>query len=170
MEDTLAECHPERSRGLGNTLLDKESKGQSSTQSKQYITKFYSKNRLGFRPAIPVNNFYKLAGGGYLSTSADIAKFGQAYLDGTVLSEEISTQFLTSQSVKGKPTYYGLGWQVSEDAKERPFYGHIGNGVGGYSNFFVYPEEQMVFAILLNCTDPKVQDDLDSAVNALFSK
>lgn len=132
------------------------------------LTSFYSKNRLGFRPAKSVNNFYKLAGGGYLSTSVDIAKFGQAYLDGSILNKEIRSQFLTSQSVTGKPTYYGLGWQVSEDAGGGYFYGHVGNGVGGYSNFFVYPEQRMVFVILVNCTDPKIQDTLDGAVNSVL--
>ncbi len=134
------------------------------------LTTFYSKNRLGFRPAIPVNNFYKLAGGGYLSTSSDIAKFGQRYLDGDILPEEIRSQFLTSQTVKEKPTHYGLGWQVSEDAKGRCFYGHVGSGVGGYSNFFVYPEAHMVFAILVNCTDPKVQGELDEVIDALLGE
>ena len=134
----------------------------------EHVSKFHSKNRLGFRTAIPVNNFYKLAGGGYLSTSEDIAKFGQGHLDGAILSEETRCQFLTSQTVKGKPTYYGLGWQVSEDAKGRSFYGHIGNGVGGYSNLFVYPETGMVFAILVNCTDPKIQEGLDEVITVLI--
>ncbi len=169
LENTFAECHPDRSRGLGDTPLDEESTALSSGQSRQGLTKFYSKNRLGFRTAIPVNNFYKLAGGGYLSTSSDIAKFGQVYLDGEILNGQIRSQFLTSQTIKGKPTYYGLGWQVSEDAKGRPFYGHVGNGVGGYSNFFVYPEELMVVAILVNCTDPKVQGELDEVVDTLLT-
>ncbi|MGI9553161.1 MAG: serine hydrolase domain-containing protein [Aurantibacter sp.] len=130
---------------------------------------FYSTNRLGFRKAIPVSNFYKLAGGGYLSTSEDLAKFGQAYLDGKILNDTVLTQFLTSQTTNGFPTYYGLGWQVSEDKKGRPFYGHVGNGVGGYSNFFVYPDERMVFAILINCTDPKVQEELDFLVETIVS-
>ncbi len=153
--------------GMENTLAPLVS---GNEQGLDNPTTFYSKNRLGFRPAKPINNFYKLAGGGYLSTSSDIAKFGQSYLDGDILPEEIRSQFLTSQTVKGKPTYYGLGWQVSEDAQGRPFYGHVGNGVGGYSNLFVYPEAHMVFAILVNCTDPKVQGELDEVVDALFGE
>ena len=129
---------------------------------------FYSKNRSGFAQAIPVNNYYKIAGGGYLSTSEDIAKLGQAYIEGTILRENNRLQFLRSQMVNGESTYYGLGWQVSEDAKGRPFFGHIGNGVGGYSNFFIYPEERMVIAILVNCTDPKIQLELDTVVDALL--
>lgn len=128
---------------------------------------FYTKNRLGFREAIQVNNFYKLAAGGYLSTSNDIANFGQAYLENKILNKKALSPFLTSETIQEEKTYYGLGWQVSEDSLGRPFFGHIGNGIGGYSNFFVYPEEQMVFSILINCTDPKVQEELDEVINAL---
>ena len=158
MTNTFArECPVERSRDL-------------HSYNEKVVTTFYTKNRLGgFRKAIPVNNFYKLGGGGYLSTSEDIAKFGQAYLEDKVLTGKMSAEFLTSQIVDGNSTYYGLGWQVSEEKKGGSFYGHIGNGVGGYSNFFVYPEEQMVFAILVNCSNPGVQDELDEVVDALIN-
>ncbi len=129
---------------------------------------FYSKNRLGFRKAIPVNNHYKLAGGGYVSTSDDIAKFGQAYLNNEVLDKTVISEFLTSENINGNPTYYGLGWQVSEDKKGRTFYGHVGNGVGGYSNLFIYPKEQMVFSILINCTNPRIQDVLDNSIDLII--
>ncbi|WP_036195824.1 serine hydrolase domain-containing protein [Maribacter antarcticus] len=133
----------------------------------EYAT-WYTKTRLGFREAIPVNNFYKLAGGGFLSTSDDIAKFGQAYLDRIILNKNIVSEFLTSVSINGKPTYYGLGWQVSEDKKGRPYFGHVGSSVGAYSNLFVYPEERMVFSILINSTDSKVQEELDEVINLLI--
>ncbi|WP_425234285.1 serine hydrolase domain-containing protein [Ulvibacterium sp.] len=141
--------------------------GERGTSLDFNLTSFYSKNRHGFRKSIPVNNYYKMAGGGYLSTAEDIAKLGQAYLDGKIFSNEVVSQFLTSGKINGNPTYYGLGWEASEDQSGRPFYGHRGNGVGGYSNFFVYPEQQMVFAILVNCTDPKVQTELDEVVDIL---
>ena len=163
MKNTSAECHPEHSR----RATDAKVKWASTALS---LTNFYSKNRLGFRKAIPVNNYYKLAGGGYLATTEDIAKFGQAYLDGKILKSDALSPFLTSEIINGNKTYYGLGWQVSEDSQGRPFYGHIGNGVGGYSNFFVYPDQQMVFAILVNCTNPKVQQELDEVVNALITE
>lgn len=132
------------------------------------IASFYSKNRLGFRKAISVNNEYKLAGGGYLSTTENIAKFGQAFSDGIFLNEEILSQFLTSETINGNKTYYGLGWQVSEDKMGRDYYGHVGNGVGGYSNLFVYPKEQMVFTVLINCSNPNVQGELDTVVDTLI--
>ncbi|MEJ1222581.1 serine hydrolase domain-containing protein [Sediminicola sp. 1XM1-17] len=129
---------------------------------------FYSKNRIGFRKAIPVNNWYKLAGGGFLSTSEDIAIFGKAQLEKKVTDENTWCQFITSQTINGNPTYYGLGWQVSQDHKGRPFYGHVGNGVGGYSNLFVYPKQGVVFSILVNCTNPEIQKELDHIVDVIL--
>ncbi len=174
MEHTFApECHPERSRGLrGGKKFSTEPvlSEVERLELTEYITTFYTKNRLGgFRTAISVNNFYKLAGGGYLSTSEDIAKLGQAYLEGKILNEKVQSQFLTCVIINENPTYYGLGWQVSEDKKGRKFYGHIGSGVGGYSNFFVYPEQKMVCSILINCTEPKIQDDLDEVLDLLLT-
>lgn len=132
-------------------------------------TDFYSKGALGFRKAIPVNNYFKLAGGGFLSTSEDIAKLGQAYLNKEVLNNTVLEQFLSSEIINNELTYYGLGWQVSQDKNGRTFYGHIGNGVGGYANFFVYPAQQMVIAILVNSTNPNIQDELDEVVGILLN-
>ncbi len=143
----------------------------SALKEQSRVTAFYTKSMSGFRKAIPVDNFYKLAGGGYLSTSEDIAKFGQAFLDNKVeVKEAILNQFLTAQQVDGNSIYYGLGWQVSEDAKGRKFFGHVGNGVGGYANFFVYPNEQVVFSILINCTDPKIQEELDAIIDCFLKE
>lgn len=143
----------------------------ATLKEQNQVTTFYTKGVTGFRKAVSVDNFYKLAGGGYLSTSEDVAKFGQAFLDRKVdLDDAILNQFLTAQQVNGNSTYYGLGWQVSEDAKGRKFFGHVGNGVGGYSNFFVYPKEQLVFSILVNSTDPKIQEDLDVVIDSFFDE
>jgi len=155
---------------VSNQILESNSSTWVSVSSanKQHLATSYTKIRLGFREAVPVHNFYKLAGGGYLSTTADIAKLGQAYLDGYPLNKKVLSEFLTSCFVNGKPTYYGLGWQVSQDKMGRSYYGHIGSSVGAYSNFFVYPKERMVFSILINCTDSKVQDILDEVVQELL--
>ncbi len=132
------------------------------------LTTFYSKRAIGFKPAVAANNYYKLAGGGYLATATDITKLGQAYLDKKVLDDTILEQFITSESLHEELTYYGLGWQVSQDAKGRSYYGHIGNGVGGYSNFFVYPEQSIVISILINCTNPNVQEVLDEVIHEIL--
>lgn len=127
---------------------------------------FYTKRSLCFKKAVEVNNAYKVAGGGFLSTSDDIAQLGQAILERKLLKKETYDQLLTSQMVNGKPTYYGLGFQVSRDAAGRDFVGHVGNSVGAYTNLFIYPKEEKVISILINCTDPKVQPFLDGAIDA----
>ncbi|WP_370588482.1 serine hydrolase domain-containing protein [Robiginitalea sp. SC105] len=129
----------------------------------------YTRGARGFRPSIPVDNRYKLAGGGYLSTVDDICRLGQAYLDRKAVDPVVAREFLTSREISGEPTWYGLGWQVSRDAGGREYYGHVGNAVGGYSNFFVYPERELVVAILINCTDPGLQPMLDTAVEAVHA-
>ena len=173
MQNTFApQFYPERSRGYKNRTEAEVSTTTglpASWLDQTNVAVCYSKSLSGFKEAFPVNNFYKLAGGGYLSTTVDIAKFGQAYLDQKLLVPDIRSQFLTSQEINGKSTYYGLGWQVSEDTCGRAYYGHIGNGIGGYSNFFVYPEYQMVVSILINCSDPKIQSDLDKVINCFFN-
>ncbi|WP_372973719.1 serine hydrolase domain-containing protein [Muriicola sp.] len=129
---------------------------------------FYTRTRSGFRPSVEVDNRYKLAGGGFLSTTEDLTRLGRACLEGSLVPAETMREFLTAQNVGGESTYYGLGWQVSADPEGRPFVGHVGNGVGGYSNFFVYPEEEIVISLLINCSDPKIQDYLDLHVVPLI--
>ncbi|GGG53553.1 serine hydrolase [Croceivirga lutea] len=129
---------------------------------------FYTKTPICFKKAIEVNNAYKIAGGGYLSTSEDVAKLGEEIRIQSLLHKNTYQELLSSQLVQDNPTYYGLGFQVSHDAKGRPFYGHVGSSVGAYSNLFVYPNEKKVFSILINCTDPKVQEHLDLAINAIL--
>ena len=134
----------------------------------QLTAEFYSRWSDGFRRAVSVDNRYKLAGGGFLTTAVDLVKLGQAYLDQTVLNEQLAQEFLTAQKVNGKSTYYGLGWEVSRDHKGRRFFGHTGNSVGGYSNFYIYPEAELVVVILINSTDPKVQARLNKAIDSFF--
>ena len=153
---------------MTHTLAGEKEGQLFRTERKIYTSEFYTKISTGFRKAIEVNNFYKLAGGGYLSTSSDIAKLGQAILDGKLLRNETYEQLFTSQQVNGESTYYGLGFQVSQDAKGRNFVGHVGNSVGAYSNLVVYPQEQTVISILTNCTAPNIQDDLDRAIDAFL--
>lgn len=129
---------------------------------------FYTRRKMGFSPAIAVDNRFKLAGGGYLSTVDDLCRLGQACLDGRAIPASVLDRFWTSREVAGEPTWYGLGWQVSRDAAGRSFVGHVGNAVGGYSNFYLYPELDAVIVILMNCSDPGIQAYLDTLIDQLL--
>lgn len=131
---------------------------------------FYTRSRkTKFRPAFPVHNAYKLASGGYLSTTADIAKLGNAYLQHHFIPENIASRFITAQEVNGASTWYGIGWEISFDSNNRPFYGHTGNGIGGYAFFRIYPAQHLVFSILVNVTHPGIEEELQTIADHILN-
>jgi CubicO group peptidase (beta-lactamase class C family) len=98
-----------------------------------------------------VDNSNKWAGGGFVSTTQDLARFGQAMLDANVLKRATIDAMWTSQrTADGKPTGYGMGWAVNTDSTGRRSVSHSGGSVGGTALLVVYPKEQMVFAFLFN--------------------
>lgn len=130
---------------------------------------FYTKRKARrFKECKPVNNFFKLAAGGYLSTSEDIAKLGNAYLKEDFLNSSTQKEVLASQKVKDKLTYYGVGFQASYDHQNRPFFGHVGNGYGGYGIFYVYPKEKLVITILANCSNPNQDKKFNKIIDSIF--
>lgn len=130
----------------------------------------YTKGSGGFRPAVTVDNRYKLAGGGFLSTLPDLLLLGRAYLQGNLVSEAILREFITAVEVQGASTWYGLGWEVSQDPAGRSYFGHTGNSVGVYSVFRVYPEEDKTVAVLVNASVPALHSELENLLDDLFSK
>ena len=153
---------------MNSTFTPEEVKLSSFVSTNLSISNFYTRRGRGFKTAVEVNNEYKLGGGGYLSTSEDITRMGQAILDRKLLLPSTYEELLKAQLVKGKSVYYGLGFQVSQDMGGRHYVGHVGNSVGAYSNFFVYPKEKVVISVLINCTDPRIQDELDKANLNIF--
>jgi CubicO group peptidase (beta-lactamase class C family) len=98
-----------------------------------------------------VDNSYKWAGGGFVSTTEDLARFGQAMLTDQLLRRETVATLWTSLSPRGgEKTGYGIGWSVSTDNKGRRRIGHTGGAMGGTATLQIYPEQKLVIAILVN--------------------
>ncbi len=97
-----------------------------------------------------VDNSYKWAGGGFLSTAEDLVRLGRNLLDGRVLRREVAETLWTSQRLRdGSPTGYGIGWGA------RPFHGrrvvsHTGGAMGGTSVLMIFPEQRVVAALIVN--------------------
>ncbi len=99
-----------------------------------------------------VNNSYKWAGGGFISTPSDLVRFGLNLLSDDLVSATTRKQLWTlSQLSDGTPSpgQYALGFQLGEDQGEA-FVGHGGSSVGGNSYFVIYPESGLVAAAVAN--------------------
>ena len=115
-------------------------------------TRFYTISGDGQLINAPfVDNSYKWAGGGFVATTDDLVRFGSAHLQAGFLSDTTLQTWLRSQATNdGTPTNYGIGWRSGSDAQGRPWYGHSGGSVGGITQLVVYPEQEVVVAILTN--------------------
>src|SRR5437899_12805261 len=74
-------------------------------------TRFYQRTEGGqFVPAPAVDNSYKWAGGGFLSTAEDLVRFGSAHLQPGFLKRDSLQLLFTPQKTKdGQETKYGMG-------------------------------------------------------------
>ncbi len=118
-----------------------------------YRARFYSrKDSLSAIHNAPfVDNSNKWAGGGYLSTTEDLALFGQSMSTAGLLKRGTMDVLWTSmRTADGKPTNYGVGWSVNTDSSGRRMISHSGGSVGGTALLFIFPEERLVFAFLFN--------------------
>ena len=97
-----------------------------------------------------VDNSNKWAGGGYLSTAADLVKYGSAYLDGSLLRPETVSMMWTAQkNAAAEDIPYGVGWFVGTRNGKRMVW-HTGGAVGGTTMLLIVPEDGIVVSVLTN--------------------
>ncbi len=108
-------------------------------------------NRGGIVNAPFADNSYKWAGGGFLSTTEDLAEFADAMMNGRLLKPETIKLLWTSQKTRdGKETEYGIGWGVERDKAGRRMISHGGGSVGGTAYLLMYPDNDLIVAVLVN--------------------
>jgi len=119
-----------------------------------YRTRFYTRTQNRAIINAPfVDNSYKWAGGGFLSTTEDLAKFGNAHIHQGYLKKGTLDIWLQSQQTNdGEKTNYGIGWRSGEYGGKK-WFGHSGGSVGGITQLIVYPEEEVVVAMLTNSSN-----------------
>ncbi len=104
--------------------------------------------------APPVDNSYKWAGGGFLSTSEDLVRFGFAHLSpGLLKPETIELLWTSQQTTSGEKTGYGIGWRTGTDDRGLHWVGHGGGSVGGRTFFRIYPDAQVVVVMIDNMSN-----------------
>lgn len=117
-------------------------------------SRFYERSDDGTITNAPyVDNMYKLAGGGYLSTAQDLVRFGCAMIRAVPLRPETVQLLWTSQRTSvGEVTGYGIGWRVGLDRDDRRVVSHSGGSVGGRSMLLIYPDQEVVVVVTANTT------------------
>jgi CubicO group peptidase (beta-lactamase class C family) len=134
-------------------------------------TVFYESDAQGkFAIAPTVDNSYKWAGGGYLSTTEDLVRFGSALLQpGFLKADSLALLFTPQKASDGKPTDYGIGWFIGKDAQGHRILLHTGGSIGGTSVLLLHPETKTVFALACNHTTPSIAEKDSEAIVELFA-
>lgn len=113
--------------------------------------RFYEHRKGRLVNAALVDNSYKWAGGGLLSTPVDLVKVGCELLSPTILRPQTAALLVSPQRLlDGANTNYGLGWRMGRDTQNRPIIHHGGSIDGGRTFLLVYPDQQLVVAITAN--------------------
>ena len=115
-------------------------------------TRFYERGEDGRILNAPyVDNSYKWAGGGFLSTPEDLIRFGTAHLGPVYTSaESLETLFRSQQLNSGEATGYGIGWMSSVNDRGQRIVSHTGGSVGGTTVLLVNRDLGLVVAAVGN--------------------
>ncbi|MDT0553919.1 serine hydrolase domain-containing protein [Urechidicola vernalis] len=121
-------------------------------------TKFYIKQNGKIEVGPQVNNEFKVAGGGFISTSEDLVKFGQEFINPNIISEETKQDIVTPLLKNdGTKTKYGVGIGVLTVANNTLRYSHSGGGMGATTMLLIYPEKDLVITILTNLSSVNIR-------------
>ena len=134
-------------------------------------TRYYVRNSEGRVVNAPfVNNSYKWAGGGFLSTTEDVLRFANAHLDDGFLSKSSRELLFTEQRTRdGEGVGYGFGWFIRTRDDGRRLLSHSGGSVGGTSLMVMEPDTRVVVVGLINLSGADngvVREVLDRFIDA----
>ncbi|WNW02049.1 serine hydrolase domain-containing protein [Tenacibaculum sp. HL-MS23] len=140
-----------------NPLKMNHTFAESANYKVNNLTNFYIKRRDKVIIGPKVNNLYKAAGGGFLSTSEDLVLLGSEFINPKIISKKSLLEITTSNKTNdGKKTNYGIGISISKTKNNSLKLSHSGGGIGASSYLLIYPEEEITIAILTNLTNVKM--------------
>lgn len=145
-----------------------DTQAEDITQPIIQISEFHSGNPAVHAP--DVDNSYKWAGGGFVMTAADMAKFGLAHTDERLLSAEVFELIVREHKTShGENTGFGVGWMMANSLRARAENGsglrdrtgaihdhlvwHSGGSAGAAALLLVDPEEDIAVALMVNHDD-----------------
>ncbi len=133
-------------------------------------TRFYMKNEDGeVVNAFHVDNSYKWAGGGFLSTPEDILLFANAHFTPGYLEAETLEMLFEPQTLRdGTSTGYGIGWRSDTNEHGERVVSHTGGSVGGRTVMTLNRDNGLIVAIVANLSSAPMSNGLAGRIEALF--
>jgi serine beta-lactamase-like protein LACTB len=151
-------------------------RGTTPDQNRSIIeqrSRFYSREKdYPLENSPYVDNSYKWAGGGFLSTAEDLVRFGSALSQpGFLRAESLALLFTPQKTLDGKETSYGMGWFIRKSKSGKRVFEHSGGSVGGTSQLILYPDSRVVVALVCNYDGERSWKAEDvEAIGELFEK
>ena len=169
-QEFLAYMHEHVFGPLGLRSTTEDQPAEIIEQRARFYTRLKDKPLLN---APFVDNSYKWAGGGFLSSAEDLARFGSALLrPGFLKPESLRLLFTSQMTLDGKETGYGMGWSIRKSKSGQRIYEHSGGSAGGSSQLILYPDTHVVVAMVCNFEgdDGWKLEDIESIAEAFEKK
>ncbi len=133
-------------------------------------TRFYIRDDEGRVVNAPyVDNSYKWAGGGFISTPEDLLIFANGHFEPGYLQAETLDVLFTSQMTRdGTETGYGVGWRSSTNAHGERIVSHGGGSVGGRTMLTMNRDTGVIVAIVANLSSAPMSAELAGRIEELF--
>jgi CubicO group peptidase (beta-lactamase class C family) len=117
-----------------------------------------------------VDNSYKWAGGGFLSTPSDLVNMMRSLINHQMLDRKTVELMFTDQKLEnGTSTHVGIAWRINETKKGTKYIHHGGLSDGARSFVFFYPESCYIVAITANTSNAKLNIDEAATILEFFS-
>jgi CubicO group peptidase (beta-lactamase class C family) len=140
-------------------LAMNQTKADRKNQNKDNIAKFYEIENGEIKESYEVNNSVKWAGGGFLSTTNDLIKLGNAVLNYRILDSLTTAKLFEPvklNSGKINSQNYGMGWRndtyntIRKDGRDVNIIHHGGVAMGSTAMLILLPEYNITVAVTMN--------------------
>jgi len=136
-----------------------QTKADKKDQNKENTAKFYEIDNREIKESYEVNNSVKWAGGGFLSSTNDLVKFGNAVLNYKLIDSITTAKLfepvkLNSGQINGQN--YGMGWRndmyenIHKDGHKVNIIHHGGTAMGSTAMLILLPEYNLTVAVTMN--------------------
>ncbi|WP_117884138.1 serine hydrolase domain-containing protein [Aureibaculum luteum] len=136
-----------------------QTKADRKNNNRKDVAKFYEIENGEIKESYEVNNSVKWAGGGFLSTTNDLVKLGNAVLNYRVLDSLTTVKLfepvrLRSGQINGDN--YGMGWRndmkknIHKDGHDVNIIHHGGVAMGSTAMLILVPEYNLTVAVTMN--------------------